>query len=98
MRIGLYFQVEAQMTMMIVLMMMMEVTFNTGLEDISKRILQRRENKSETVWEAHLRKRKEKRKAKNSVKDSDVESDDTNDDQGMDDFMGDGPLLKKTQG
>ncbi|XP_022739833.1 ESF1 homolog isoform X2 [Durio zibethinus] len=42
----------------------MEVTFNTGLEDISKRILEKKDKEAETVWEAHLRKRQEKRKAK----------------------------------
>ncbi|KAL3844963.1 hypothetical protein ACJIZ3_002366 [Penstemon smallii] len=41
----------------------MEVTFNSGLEEISKRILEKKDNKSETVWEANLRKRKEKKKA-----------------------------------
>lgn len=57
----------------------MEVTFNTGLEDISKRILEKREKKSETVWEAYLKKRSEKRKArKNRSKySSEDESDDT---------------------
>uniref|UniRef100_A0A7N0TJJ7 NUC153 domain-containing protein n=1 Tax=Kalanchoe fedtschenkoi TaxID=63787 RepID=A0A7N0TJJ7_KALFE len=73
----------------------MEVTFNTGLEEISKRILEKRENKSETVWEAHLRKRKEKRKAKKSKKDSEEESDADNDSEGTDDFFNDGPRLKK---
>ncbi|KAL3525230.1 hypothetical protein ACH5RR_013602 [Cinchona calisaya] len=42
----------------------MEVTFNTGLEDLSKRILEKKDRKSETVWEAYLRKRREKRKAR----------------------------------
>ncbi|XWS44502.1 hypothetical protein CRYUN_Cryun15aG0051100 [Craigia yunnanensis] len=42
----------------------MEVTFNTGLEDISKRILEKKDKEAETVWEAHLRKRREKKKAK----------------------------------
>ncbi|PIN20032.1 hypothetical protein CDL12_07290 [Handroanthus impetiginosus] len=41
----------------------MEVTFSSGLEDISKHILEKKDKKSETVWEAYLRKRKEKRKA-----------------------------------
>ncbi|KAL6530163.1 hypothetical protein OROHE_014516 [Orobanche hederae] len=40
----------------------MEVTFSSGLEDLSKRILEK-DKKSETVWEAYLRKRKEKKKA-----------------------------------
>ncbi|KAK4417480.1 Pre-rRNA-processing protein esf1 [Sesamum alatum] len=33
----------------------MEVTFNSGLEDISKRILEKKDKKSETVWEAYLK-------------------------------------------
>ncbi|KAK2991893.1 hypothetical protein RJ640_011582 [Escallonia rubra] len=49
----------------------MEVTFNTGLEDISKRILEKKDRQSETVWEAYNRKRTEKKKArKNRAKDS----------------------------
>ncbi|KAG8383325.1 hypothetical protein BUALT_Bualt04G0000800 [Buddleja alternifolia] len=44
----------------------MEVTFNSGLEDISKRILEKKDKISETVWEAYLRKRKEKKKASKS--------------------------------
>jgi len=49
----------------------MEITFNTGLEDLSKRILEKKDRKSETVWEQVLRKRSEKRKArKHRSKDS----------------------------
>ncbi|EOY16544.1 Nucleus isoform 5 [Theobroma cacao] len=49
----------------------MEVTFNTGLEDISKRILEKKDKEAETVWEVHLRKRREKKKSKkNKSKDS----------------------------
>ncbi|GER26820.1 pre-rRNA-processing protein ESF1 [Striga asiatica] len=59
----------------------MEVTFNSGLEDLSKRILEKKDRKSETVWEAVLRKRKDKKKkskkgSKYSSDDSDDESDD----------------------
>ncbi|VFQ93488.1 unnamed protein product [Cuscuta campestris] len=57
----------------------MEVTFNTGLEDLSKRILEKKDKQSESVWEAHLRKRREKKSArKNRSKDSsqDESSDD----------------------
>ncbi|KAJ8545715.1 hypothetical protein K7X08_018298 [Anisodus acutangulus] len=42
----------------------MEVTFNTGLEDLSKRILEKKDKQSETVWEAYLRKKKEKKKSR----------------------------------
>ncbi|GAB4848435.1 hypothetical protein Ancab_003132 [Ancistrocladus abbreviatus] len=57
----------------------MEVTFNTGLEDLSKQILEKKDKKSETVWETYLRKRKEKKKARKnrSKHSSDDESDDT---------------------
>lgn len=42
----------------------MEVTFNTGLEDISKKILEKKDRGSESVWESYLRKKKEKKKAR----------------------------------
>ncbi|KAM3362936.1 pre-rRNA-processing protein ESF1 [Capsicum galapagoense] len=54
----------------------MEVTFNTGLEDLSKRILEKKDKQSETVWEAHLRKEREKKKSRkgNSKVSSEYES------------------------
>lgn len=42
----------------------MEITFNTELEDLGKRIFEKKDRKSETVWEAVLRKRSEKKKAR----------------------------------
>lgn len=55
----------------------MEITFNTELEDLSKRILEKKDKKSETVWEAVLRKRSEKRKARrNRSKHSEDDSSD----------------------
>lgn len=54
----------------------MEVTFNTGLEDLSKKILEKKDRKSETVWEAHLRKKQEKKKARKSKS---MDSDDSYD-------------------
>ncbi|XAR58014.1 hypothetical protein NMG60_11026342 [Bertholletia excelsa] len=76
----------------------MEVTFNTGLEDISKRILEKKDKKSETVWEAYLRKRKEKKKArKNKSKDStDDESSDSDEEpkENLDDFFIEEPSVK----
>ncbi|KAH9316440.1 hypothetical protein KI387_025067, partial [Taxus chinensis] len=46
----------------------MEITFNTGLEELSKRILEKNKNKSEeTVWESYLKKRNEKRKARKNM-------------------------------
>ncbi|KAL5557512.1 hypothetical protein UlMin_039748 [Ulmus minor] len=57
----------------------MEITFNTGLEDISKRILEKKDRKQETVWEATLRKQREKKKLrkKKSKHSSDDESSDS---------------------
>ncbi|XP_055804724.1 pre-rRNA-processing protein ESF1 [Solanum dulcamara] len=59
----------------------MEVTFNTGLEDLSKRILEKKDKQSETVWEAYLRKKREKKKSrKGNTKDS-SEDESSNSDQ-----------------
>lgn len=80
----------------------MEVTFNTGLEDLSKRILEKKDKKSETVWEAYLRKRREKKKArKNQSKYSSEEDSSDTDEEGMegieqpDDFFIEEPSVKK---
>ncbi|KAI5054768.1 hypothetical protein GOP47_0029913 [Adiantum capillus-veneris] len=42
----------------------MEITFHSGLEELSKRLMDKTKQKDrdETVWEAYLRKKKEKRK------------------------------------
>uniref|UniRef100_A0A0A9CYZ5 NUC153 domain-containing protein n=1 Tax=Arundo donax TaxID=35708 RepID=A0A0A9CYZ5_ARUDO len=66
----------------------MEITFNTELEDLSKRILERKTNEEKTVWERHQEKMKEKRKAtKRGLKDDDDDysSEDEPDDD--DDFF-----------
>ncbi|PKA49578.1 hypothetical protein AXF42_Ash004118 [Apostasia shenzhenica] len=64
----------------------MEITFNTGLEDLSKRILEKKEKKADTIWEQVLRKRKEKRLArKNRSKNS------SDDDEGSDHEMKEAP-------
>ncbi|KAL0349478.1 UNVERIFIED_CONTAM: Pre-rRNA-processing protein esf1 [Sesamum radiatum] len=81
----------------------MEVTFNSGLEDISKRILEKKDKKSETVWEAYLRKRKEKRKAsKNRSKyssDSEAKSSDTDQELAEpDDFFVEEPSTMESRG
>ncbi|KAL0332870.1 UNVERIFIED_CONTAM: Pre-rRNA-processing protein esf1 [Sesamum calycinum] len=81
----------------------MEVTFNSGLEDISKRILEKKDKKSETVWEAYLRKRKEKRKAsKNRSKyssDSEEKSSDTDQELAEpDDFFVEEPSTMESRG
>lgn len=77
----------------------MEVTFNTGLEDISKRILEKKGKKSETVWEAYLRKRSEKKKArKNKSKySSEDEGSDTDQEapEQPDDFFVEEPSVKR---
>lgn len=77
----------------------MEVTFNTGLEDLSKRILEKKDSKSETVWEQHLRRMKEKKKArKNRSKDSSEDESDDDDvdepEEEMDDFFVDESSVK----
>ncbi|KAK1365254.1 NUC153 domain-containing protein [Heracleum sosnowskyi] len=80
----------------------MEVTFNTGLEDISKQILEKKDRQSETVWEAYLRKRKEKKKAsKNRSKySSEDESSDSDREpvEETDDFFVEEPHAKQTKG
>jgi len=77
----------------------MEVTFNTGLEDLSKHILEKKDKKSETVWDAYLRKKREKKKArKNKAKNSsDDDSDDTDQEatEEADDFFVEEPSVKK---
>ncbi|KAG2408827.1 uncharacterized protein HKW66_Vig0036490 [Vigna angularis] len=77
----------------------MEVTFNTDLEDLSKHILEKKDKKSETVWDAYLRKKREKKKArKNKAKySSDDDSDDTDQEatEEADDFFIEEPAVKK---
>ncbi|KAG4109115.1 hypothetical protein ERO13_1Z049326v2, partial [Gossypium hirsutum] len=80
----------------------MEVTFNTGLEDISKRILEKKDKQAETVWEAYLRKRREKKKSKKnkSKYSSEDETDDTDIEEATeeaDDFFVEEPSLKKSK-
>ncbi|CAL5213819.1 unnamed protein product [Lathyrus oleraceus] len=56
----------------------MEVTFNTGLEDISKHIMEKKDKKSKSVWEEYLRKQREKKRArKNKSKYSSDDDDDS---------------------
>ncbi|KAI3767825.1 hypothetical protein L2E82_18252 [Cichorium intybus] len=78
--------------------MEMEVTFNTGLEDLSKKILEKKDKKSETVWDAYLRKKKEKKKArKNNKSDDDSDSDSGRElvEESGDFFAGDSKKVKK---
>lgn len=70
----------------------MEITFNTGLEDLSKRILEKKDRKSESVWEAYLRKRREKKKSrknrsKNSSEDESSDSDEEHIEESDDFFV-----------
>ncbi|KAK9129401.1 hypothetical protein Sjap_009888 [Stephania japonica] len=65
----------------------MEVTFNSGLENLSKRRHEKSKQESETVWEASLRKSREKKLARRnkSNKSSEVESSDA-DTEASEDF------------
>ncbi|CAL1394356.1 unnamed protein product [Linum trigynum] len=54
----------------------MEVTFNAGLENLSKRFMEKKDKKSRTVWEEYLRKRKEKKAARKQKSKSKYSSDD----------------------
>ncbi|KAJ3673912.1 hypothetical protein LUZ60_005904 [Juncus effusus] len=66
----------------------MEVTFNTDLEALSRKISDKREKgKEETVWESVLRKKREKRQAlkMSQINNDDSNSDDYNSDRNDDD-------------
>ncbi|KAI3940004.1 hypothetical protein MKW98_029780 [Papaver atlanticum] len=80
----------------------MEVTFNTGLEDLNKRILEKKKDKdSETVWNQYLRKKSEKKKArKNASKHSseDESSGSGRDEAEQDDFFIDESSIKFSKG
>ncbi|KAG5050818.1 hypothetical protein JHK87_003016 [Glycine soja] len=78
----------------------MEVTFNTGLEDLSKYIMEKKDKKSETVWDAYLSKKSEKKKAgknKRKYSSDDDDSDDTDQEatEEADDFFIEEPAAKK---
>lgn len=81
----------------------MEVTFNTGLEDISKHILGKKDKNSESVFEANLRKRREKKRArksksKHSSSDDDIsDADQDTTEQADDFFMGEPPIKKRKE-
>ena len=69
----------------------MEVTFNTELEDLSKRMLERKSAETKTVWEMQQEKMKEKRKARkrSSKDDDDDDSSDEDSADEKDDFFDD---------
>ncbi|KAJ4964622.1 hypothetical protein NE237_016471 [Protea cynaroides] len=79
----------------------MEVTFNIGLEDVSRRIIEKKDKKAETVWEAYLRKRSEKKKArkKNAKYSSEDDSSDTDREvpEQSDDFFIEEPSLRNSK-
>lgn len=85
----------------------MEITFNTDLEALGKKIMEKKDKSEETVWESVLRKRKEKKKAQkmsqsmqdNNDDDGDLYDDHDNDyDSDEDDFfMEEGPIEKKVK-
>ncbi|KAF5735917.1 pre-rRNA-processing protein esf1 [Tripterygium wilfordii] len=79
----------------------MEVTFNTRLEDLSKRILEKKDKESETVWEAYLRKRREKKKSRKNKSKYSSEDDSSDADQEPieqpDDFFIEEPSAKKSK-
>lgn len=57
----------------------MEVTFHTGLTELSDKLMQKKEAKKrgdETVWEAYLRKKKEKKSQKKRSKNAKSDDDD----------------------
>jgi hypothetical protein len=58
----------------------MEVTFNTELEDISKRILEKKDRKSESTWEAFQREKKERKKLRKNKRKDNSSDDDLYDD------------------
>ncbi|KAK4791349.1 hypothetical protein SAY86_031762 [Trapa natans] len=79
----------------------LEITFNTGLEDLSKRLLEKKEQKSETVFEATLRKRREKKKMMRNSKSKDLSGDEEDGDTNLvemeepgDFFMEESPTKK----
>lgn len=79
----------------------MEVTFNTGLEDLSKKILEKKDKGSETLWDAFLSKRKERKKSrkhrsKNSSDDETDESDQEPVEQ-PDDFFEEEPSVLRSK-
>ncbi|XP_024401095.1 pre-rRNA-processing protein esf1 [Physcomitrium patens] len=62
----------------------MEVTFHTGLSELSEKLLQKKEAKKrgdETVWEAYLRKKKEKKSQKKRSKNAKNSDDDYSSDE-----------------
>lgn len=79
----------------------MEVTFNTDLENISKRILEKRDKKEETVWDAYLRKRREKKKARKNKSNYSSEDESSDSEQEVreeaDDFFVEQPSVKRSK-
>ncbi|KAM0912858.1 hypothetical protein ACQ4PT_012547 [Festuca glaucescens] len=67
----------------------MEITFDTELKDLSKRVLEKKSSETKTVWEMHQEKMKEKWKARKRLsKDDDDYTDEDSADE-KDDFFDD---------
>lgn len=67
----------------------MEITFHSGLEELSKRLIDKKKQLgNETVWEAYLRKKKERKKGqKKEVEEEDVELESADEQQSADPFF-----------
>ncbi|KAJ1700832.1 hypothetical protein LUZ63_000611 [Rhynchospora breviuscula] len=81
----------------------MEITFNTDLEALGKKILERKGTSEETVWESVLRRKKEKKKAQKLSQSMQEDDDDLYDDHGddygsdADDFFMEEPTEEKAK-
>ncbi|KAF8092316.1 hypothetical protein N665_0417s0013 [Sinapis alba] len=75
----------------------MEVKFDTGLEDLSNKFREKKEEKPETVWEGQLRKMREKKRARRMQKKDDDDDDDSSDDDGDDYSVDDHKKKKKSK-
>ncbi|KAJ4813268.1 Pre-rRNA-processing protein ESF1 [Rhynchospora pubera] len=81
----------------------MEITFNTDLEALGKKILERKGASEETVWESVLRRKKEKKKARKLSQSMQEDDDDLYDDHGddygsdEDDFFMEEPTEEKAK-
>ncbi|RHN70644.1 hypothetical protein MtrunA17_Chr3g0137801 [Medicago truncatula] len=74
----------------------MEVTFHSGLECLNKKLTEKKDKRSETVWEEFRRKRREKKKAKkNKLKYSSDDDSDQQANEEADEFLIEEPCVKK---
>ncbi|KAJ3705211.1 hypothetical protein LUZ61_008916 [Rhynchospora tenuis] len=78
----------------------MEITFNTDLEALGKKILERKGASEETVWESVLRRKKEKKKARKlsqSMQEDDDDDHGNDYDSDEDDFFMEEPSEEKAK-